>query len=112
MDNFMTFLDGESAAKEEIKIYGFNLELWNNFLEHPEDFKKLFSKALYKKSDEFIEGYKSYYSSYALWADTISYRDNLPSWRTPWKDNPKETSDESDINMKIDLKSDERGELL
>ena len=48
MDNFMTFLDGESAAKEEIKIHGFNLELWNNFLEHPEDFKNCSAKPYIK----------------------------------------------------------------
>ena len=96
MENFITFLDGEKAAKKEIKLHGFDLELWDEFLEHPEDFKQLFSKTLHNKSDEFIEGYKNYYSSYALWADTISYRDNLPSWRTPWKNNSEKTNDELD----------------
>ena len=109
MRNIMTFSDGENEAKEEIKINGFDLELWNEFLEHPEDFEQLFSRALHNKSDEFIEGYKKYYSSYALWADTISYRDNLPSWRTPWKDNSRVTNDGSNINMKIDLKSEKGG---
>ena len=37
------------------------------------------------KSEDFIKGYRNYYSSYSLWADTKAYRNNLPSWRTPWK---------------------------
>ena len=35
------------------------------------------------KPKNFIAGYRSYYSSYALLTDTKSYRDNLPSWRFP-----------------------------
>jgi hypothetical protein len=48
--------------------------------------KKLFSKNLTNKSEKFIEGYPSYYSAYSLWVDTKSYRDDLPAWRTPWKE--------------------------
>ena len=40
----MSFKDGEAAAENEIKINGFDLELWNGFLENPKDFKKIFSK--------------------------------------------------------------------
>ena len=47
----MSFKDGEEAAENEIKLNGFDLELWNDFLENPEDFKKLFSKNLINKSD-------------------------------------------------------------
>ena len=81
----MSFKDEEALAENEIKLNRFDLELWNDFLENPEDFKKLFSKNLINKSDEFIEGYRSYYSAYSLWIDTKSYRDDLLAWRTPWK---------------------------
>ena len=72
----MSFKDGEKAAEYEIKLNGFDLKIWT-------DFKKLFSKNLINKSDEFIEGYRSYYSAYSLWVDTKSYKDDLPAWRTP-----------------------------
>ena len=88
----MSFKDGEKSAENEIKLNRFDLELWNKFLKNPEDFKKLFSKNLVNKSDEFIEGYRSYYSVYSLWVDTKSYRDDLPSWRTPWKNIKKKDS--------------------
>ena len=88
----MSFKDGEKSAENEIKLNGFDLELWNDFLENPEDFKKLFSKNLVNKSDEFIEGYRNHYSAYSLWVDTKSYRDDLPSWRTPWKNIKKKDS--------------------
>ena len=88
----MSFKDGEEAAENEIKLNGFDLELWNDFIENPEDFKKLFSKNLVNKSDEFIEGYRNHYSAYSLWVDTKSYRDDLPSWRTPWKNIKKKDS--------------------
>ena len=32
MENSMTFANGEKAAKEEIKLDGFDLLLWNEFL--------------------------------------------------------------------------------
>ena len=81
----MSFKDGEEVAENEIKLNGFDLELWNDFLENPEDFKKLFIKNLMNKSDESIEGYRSYYNTFSLLVDTKSYRDDLPAWRTPWK---------------------------
>ena len=81
----MSFEDGEKAAEDEIEINGFDLELWNDFLYNPTDFKKLFIKNLMNKSDESIEGYRSYYNTYSLLVDTKLYRDDLPSWRTPWK---------------------------
>jgi hypothetical protein len=55
----------------------------------PDDFNKIFSKLLIGQSDNFIQGYRSYYSSYSLWADTKAYRNNLPFWRTPWKKTKK-----------------------
>ena len=70
-------------TQNEINEKGFDLELWNEFLEHPADFEALFSDVLTGKPKNFIAGYRSYYSSYALLADTKSYRDNLPSWRFP-----------------------------
>ena len=81
----MTFKEGEKAAENEIKANGFDIDLWNEFLENPDDFNKLFSKLLIDQSNDFIKGYRSYYSSYSLWTDTKAYRNNLPSWRTPWK---------------------------
>ena len=81
----MSFKEGETAAEKEIKENGFDIDLWNDFLENPDDFNKLFSKLLIDKSEDFIKGYRNYYSSYSLWADTKAYRNNLPSWRTPWK---------------------------
>ena len=83
MGKYLTFKDGEDAAEKEIQEIGFNLELWNEFLEHPDDFEALFSDVLIGKPKNFIDGYHSYYSSYALFSDTKSYRDNLPSWRFP-----------------------------
>lgn len=80
-----TYKEGEYAAEEEIKQNGFDLDLWNEFLEHPEDFVSYSSSLLQQATPEFIQGYRSYYSSYALWADTKEYRSNLPSWRTPWR---------------------------
>ena len=85
----MNFKDGEEAAEKEIKENGFDINLWNEFLENPDDFNKLFSKLLIGQSDNFIQGYRSYYSSYSLWADTKAYRNNLPFWRTPWKKKKK-----------------------
>ena len=90
----MNFKDGEAAAENEIKLNGFDLELWNDFLENPEDFKKLFTKNLINKSDESIEGYRSYWSAYSLRVDTKSYRDDLPAWRTPWKNMKKKESND------------------
>ena len=81
----MNFKEGEEAAEKEIKENGFNIDLWNDFLENPDDFDKLFSNLLIGQSNDFIKGYRNYYSSYSLWADTKEYRNNLPSWRTPWK---------------------------
>ena len=95
----MSFKDGEAVAENEIKLNRFDLELWNYFLENPEDFKKLFSKNLINKSDEFIEGYRSYYSAYSLWVDTKSYRDDLPAWRTPWKNMKKKKVMINDISQ-------------
>ena len=83
MGEDLTFKDGEDAAGKEIRKIGFNLELWNEFLEHPDDFEALFSDVLIGKPKKFIDGYRSYHSSYALFSDTKSYRDNLPSWRFP-----------------------------
>ena len=83
MGEDLTFKDGEDAAEKEIQEIGFNLELWNEFLEHPDDFEALFSDVLIGKPKKFIDGYRSYCSSYALFSDTKSYRDNLPSWRFP-----------------------------
>ena len=83
MGEDLTFKDGEDAAGKEIQEIGFNLELWNEFLEHPDDFEALFSDVLIGKPKNFIDGYRSYYSSYALFSDTKSYRDNLPSCRFP-----------------------------
>ena len=95
----MSFKDGEAKAENEIKLNGFDLELWNDFLENPEDFKKLFSKNLINKSDEFIEGYRSYYSACLLWVDTKSYRDDLPAWRTPLKNIKKKKAMINDISQ-------------
>ena len=81
----MNFKEGEEAAEKEIKENGFNIDLWNDFLENPDDFDKLFSNLLIGQSNDFIKGYRNYYSAYSLWADTKEYRNNLPSWRTPWK---------------------------
>ena len=83
MGEELTFKDGEDAAQNEIDEKGFDLKLWNEFLEHPADFEALFSDVLIGKPKNFIAGYRSYYSSYALLTDTKSYRDNLPSWRFP-----------------------------
>ena len=83
MSDNLTFKDGEDAAQNEIQERGFDLGLWNEFLEHPDDFEALFSAFLIGKPKSFIDGYRSYYSSYALFSDTQSYRDNLPSWRFP-----------------------------
>ena len=47
----MSFKDGRETDENEIKLNRFGLELWNYFLENPEDFKKLFSKNLINKSD-------------------------------------------------------------
>lgn len=85
----MSFKDGEAVAENEIKLHRFDLELWNDFLGNSEDLKKLFSKNLINKSDEFIEGYCSYYSAYSLWVDNKSYRDDLQAWRIPWKNMKK-----------------------
>ena len=83
MGRDLTFKDGENTAQNEIQEKGFDLELWNEFLEHPDDFEALFSDVLIGKPKNFIDGYRSYYSSYSLFSDTKSYRDNLPSWRFP-----------------------------
>ena len=83
MGEELTFKDGEDAAQNEINEKGFDLELWNEFLEHPDDFEALFSDVLIGKPKSFIDGYRSYYSSYALFSDTQNYRDNLPRWRFP-----------------------------
>jgi len=85
----MSFKEGEKAAEKEIKENDFDIDLWNDFLENPDDFNKLFSKLLIDKSEDFIKGYRNYYSSYSLWADTKAYRNNLPFWRTPWKKTKK-----------------------
>ena len=95
----MSFKDGEAVAENEIKLNRFDLELWNYFLENPEDFKKLFIKNLMNKSDESIEGYRSYYNTYSLLVDTKSYRDDLPSWRTPWKNIKKKKVMINDISQ-------------
>jgi hypothetical protein len=95
----MSFKDGEALAENEIKLNRFDLEFWNNFLENPENFKKLFSKNLINKSDEPIEGYRSYYSAYLLLVDTKSDRDNLPTWRTPWKNIKKKKVIINDISQ-------------
>ena len=83
MSEKLTFKHGEDAAQIEIQEKGFDLELWNKFIDHPDDFESLFSEVLNGGSPEFINGYRSYYSSYSLFSDTKSYRDNLPSWRFP-----------------------------
>ena len=88
--NNMSYKKGEEAAENEIKQNGFDIDLWNEFLENPNDFNKLFSKLLHDQTDEFIRGYKSYYSSYSLWAETKAYRNDLPDWRTPWKKKKKD----------------------
>ena len=85
----MNFKEGEKAAEKEIKENGFDTDLWNDFLENLDDFNKLYSKLLIDQPNDFIKGYRSYYSSYSLWADTKAYRNNLPSWRTPWKKTKK-----------------------
>ena len=79
MSDNLTFKDGEDAAQNEIQERGFDLGLWNEFLEHPDDFEALFSAFLIGKPKSFIDDYRSY----ALFSDTQSYRDNLPSWRFP-----------------------------
>jgi hypothetical protein len=40
----MSFKDGEPVAENEIKLNRFDLEIWNNFLENPEDFKNYLVK--------------------------------------------------------------------
>ena len=40
----MSFKEGEKAAEKEIKENDFDIDLWNDFLENPDDFNKLFSK--------------------------------------------------------------------
>ena len=40
----MSLKDEEALAENEIKLNRFDLELWNDFLENPKDFEKLFSK--------------------------------------------------------------------
>ena len=59
MGEDLTFKDGEDAAEKEIQEIGFNLELWNEFLEHPDDFEALFSDVLIGKPKNFIDGYRS-----------------------------------------------------
>ena len=81
----MIFKEGKKVAEDEIKLNGFNLDLWNHFLENPRDPKKLFSKNLINKLDEFIEGHRGYYIACSSWVNTKSYRDDLPAWKTPWK---------------------------
>ena len=83
MDKKLDFQDGENAAQREIQEKGFDLDLWNDFIEHPDDFEALFSDVLVGQTVDFINGYRSYYSSYSLLSDTKSYRDNLPGWRFP-----------------------------
>tara|TARA_B100000787_G_scaffold54734_1_gene39717 strand:- start:216 stop:485 length:270 start_codon:yes stop_codon:yes gene_type:complete len=83
MDKKLDFQDGENAAQREIQEKGFDLDLWNDFIEHPDDFETLFSDVLVGQAVDFINGYRSYYSSYSLLSDTKSYRDNLPAWRFP-----------------------------
>ena len=83
MSEKLTFKHGEDAAQIEIQEKGFDLEQWNEFIDHPDDFESLFSEVLKGGSPEFINGYRSYYSSYALFSDTKSYRDDLPNWRFP-----------------------------
>ena len=56
----MNFKDGEEAGEKEIKENGFDINLWSEFLENPDDFNKLFSKLLIGQSDNFIQGYSSY----------------------------------------------------
>ena len=63
MGEELTFKDGEDAAQNEIQERGFDLGLWNEFLEHPADFEALFSDVLIGKPKNFIAGYRSYYSS-------------------------------------------------
>ena len=46
MSDNLTFQDGEDAAQSEIQERGFDLGLWNEFLEHPADFEALFSDVL------------------------------------------------------------------
>ena len=46
MGEELTFKDGEDAAQNEIQERGFDLGLWNEFLEHPADFEALFSDVL------------------------------------------------------------------
>ena len=63
----MNFKDGEALAENEIKLNRFDLELWSDFLENQKSFKKLFSKNLINKSDESIEGYRSYLVHIHYW---------------------------------------------
>ena len=50
----LTFKDGEDAAQSEIQERRFDLGLWNEFLEHPDDFEALFSDVLIGKPKSFI----------------------------------------------------------
>ena len=36
----MSFKDAEKVTEDEIKINRFDLEIWNDFLGYPTDFKK------------------------------------------------------------------------
>ena len=36
----MNFNDGEAVAENQIKLNGFDLEIWNDFLGYPTYFKK------------------------------------------------------------------------
>ena len=75
------FKNGEQAAEIEIQERGFDLELWNMFIENPKDFDTMFSEILRDKPKDFIEGYRCYYSGYALMVDTKSYRNSSTSWQ-------------------------------
>lgn len=77
----LTFKHGGDAGQTEILEKGFDLEIRNEFIDHSEDFASLFSDVLHVKPKEFIDDYRSYYSSYALLSDIKNYRDNLPTWR-------------------------------
>ena len=52
------FKNGEQAAEIEIQERGFDLELWNVFIENPKDFDTMFSEILRDKPKDFIEGYR------------------------------------------------------
>ena len=70
MGEELTFKDGEDAAQNEINEKGFDLELWNEFLEHPADFEALFSDVLIGKPKTSL-------------LDTGAITAAMLYWRTP-----------------------------